>query len=138
MKKDSFAILIDSASQDHNNSILIYDRAANQLRNILNPNPTPDFLGLRLLPTTGENPLLLVKDLQHVSVVDVASGTLVNLFSSPIDDGIIMSEFYLDVREEEGIIDIFTIEYTQGKCQVIKHTVPEAIIREVIEGYRQL
>ena len=71
-------------------------------------------------------------------MVDVASGTLVNLFYSPIDAGIIMSEFYLDVREEDGKVEIFTIEYAQGKCQVIKHTVPEAIIREVIEGYRQL
>ena len=138
MKKDSFAILIDSASQNQPNSILIYDRAANQLRKILNPNPSPAYLGLRLLPTAGGSPLILVKDRQHVSVVDVASGTLVNLFSSPIDAGIIMSEFYLDVREEDGKVEIFTIEYTQGQCQVIKHTVPEAIIREVIEGYRQL
>ena len=138
MKKDSFAILIDSASQDQPNSILIYDRAANQLRKILNPNPSPDFLGLRLLPTAGGTPLLLVKDRQHVSVVDITCGTLVNLFSSPIDDIIIMSEFYLDVREEDGKIEIFTIEYTEDKCQVIKHSVPEVIIREVIEGYRQL
>jgi hypothetical protein len=62
MKKDSFAILIDLAPQNQPNSILIYDRAANQLRKILNPNPSPDFLGLRLLPTAGGNPLLLIKD----------------------------------------------------------------------------
>jgi hypothetical protein len=117
---------------------LIYDRAANQLRKILNPNSSPEYLGLRLLPTAGGTPLLLVKDRQQVSVVDVASGTLVNLFSSPIDDGIIMSEFYLDVREEDGKIEIFTIEYTQNKCQAINHRVPEVVIREVIEGYRQL
>ena len=104
----------------------------------MNPNPAPEFLGLALLPTLGGNPLLLVRDRQHVSVVDVTSGTLVNLFSSPIDVDL-MSAFYLDVREEDGKYEIFTIEYAKGSIsQVIKHTVPEVIIREIIEGYRQL
>jgi hypothetical protein len=117
---------------------LIYDRTTNQVREILNPNPAPEFLGLALFPTLGGNPLLLVRDRQHVSVVDVTSGTLVNLFSSPIDVDL-MSAFYLDVREEDGKYEIFTLEYVKGSIsQVIKHTVPEVIIREIIEGYRQL
>ena len=105
----------------------------------MNPNPAPEFLGLALLPTLGGNPLLLVRDRQHVSVVDVTSGTLVNLFSSPIDVDL-MSAFYLDVRrEEDGKYEIFTLEYVKGSIsQVIKHTVPEVIIREIIEGYRKL
>jgi hypothetical protein len=117
---------------------LIYDRTTNQVREILNPNIDPEFLGLRLLPTNGENPLLLVRDRQHVSVVDVNSGTLVNLFSSPIDVDF-MSAFYLDVRKEDGKYEIFTIEYVKDSIsQVIKHTVPEGSIREIIEDYRQL
>jgi hypothetical protein len=94
MKKDSFAILIDSHNQPKN--ILIYERTSNQVRVILNPNPSPDFFGLRLLPTIEENLLLLVRDRQHISVVDVNSSILVNLFSSPIDVDL-MSAFYLDV-----------------------------------------
>ena len=54
--------------------------------------------------------MLLERDREHVSVVDFTSGILVNLFSSPLDVEL-MSEFYLDVREEDGKIEIFTIEY---------------------------
>jgi hypothetical protein len=135
MKKDKFVILIDSALP---NKILIYDRTTNEIREILNPNPSPEYFGLRILPAIGGNPLLLVRDRENVSVVDFTSGILVNLFSSPLDVDI-MSEFYLDVREEDGRYDIFAIEYLKGSIsQIIKHTVPEAIIREIIEGYKQL
>jgi hypothetical protein len=57
--------------------------------------------------------MLLVRDRQHVSLVDVASGTVVNLFSSPLDADL-MSAFYLDVTVEDGKYDIFTIEYVEG------------------------
>ena len=117
---------------------MIYDRRTNQVREILNPNPAPEFLGLKLLPTIEGNPLLLVRDRQHVSVVDVTSGTLVNLFSSPIDADL-MSAFYLDVREEDEKYEIFAIEYVKDSIsQVIKHTVPISIIRGIIEIYGQL
>ena len=92
---------------------MIYDRTTNHVGKILNPNPSPDYLGLRLLPTSGENPLLLVRDRQHVSVVDVAIGTVVNLFSSPLDADL-MTAFYLDVTVEEGKYEIHTIEYVKG------------------------
>ena len=135
MKKDIFAILIDMADP---NKILIYDRTTNQVREILNPNPSSEYLGLRLLSPLGGNPLLLVRDRKHVSVVDVTSGILVNLFSSPLDVDM-MSEFYLDVREEGGRYEIFAIEYLKGSIsQVVKNTVPESIIREIIEDYIQL
>jgi hypothetical protein len=104
--------------------ILIYDRTTNQLREILNPNPSPEYLGLRLLPPMGVNPLLLVRDRKLISVVDFTSGILVNLFSSPLDVEL-MSEFYMDVREEDGMYEIFAIEYLKGSIsQVIKQTVP--------------
>ena len=109
MKKDSFAIVTYSASKNNPNNILIYDRNTDQVTNILNPNPAPEFLGLRLFPNTEENPLLLVRDRQHVSVVDVTNFTLVNLFSSPIYDDL-MSAFYMDVRQENGNYEIFAIE----------------------------
>ena len=124
IEMDSFAILIDSASQNHPNNILIYERTKHRVRNILNPNSAPEYLGLRLLPTTEENPLLLVRDRQHISVVDVTNSILVNLFSSPIDVDL-MTSFYLDVIEQDGQFEIFTIEYVKGSIsQVIKHTVP--------------
>lgn len=62
----------------------------------MNPNPAPEFLGLKLLPAIGRNPMLLLRDREHVSVVDFVSGTLVNLFLSPIEVDQ-MSSFFLDV-----------------------------------------
>jgi truncated hemoglobin YjbI len=45
-------------------------------------------------------------------------------------DSKIMSAFYLDVREEDGIYQIFTIENVKdSKSHVVKLTVPEANIR---------
>ena len=85
IEKDSFAILIDSEFKNLPNKILIYNRTANLVREILNPNPAPEFLGLRLFPVKGgEDPLILVRDREHISVVDVSTGTVVNLISSPI------------------------------------------------------
>ena len=111
---DTFAVLTDSADKDQPNKILIYDRKENRIiREIMNPNPNPQFLGLRLLPTIKETPLLLVRDSEYVSMVDVTSGTHVNLISSPLDMEI-RSAFYLDVREEDGIYQIFTIEHVKG------------------------
>jgi hypothetical protein len=66
-------------------------------------------LGLKVFPNIEENPLLLVRDLLHVSVVDVTSGTLVNLFYAPIYASL-MSAFYLDVTEENEKYEIFAIE----------------------------
>ena len=57
--------------------------------------------------------MLLVRDRQHVSVVDVASATVVNLFSSPLDADF-MTAFYLDVTFEDGKYEIHTIEYVKG------------------------
>ena len=122
-------ILIDSEFKNQPNIILIYERTENQVREILNPNPAPQFLGLKLLLAIGRNPMLLVRDREHVSVVDFVSGTLVNLFFSPIEVDQ-MSAFYLDVTRNNGIYEIFTIEYIKGaKSQVIKHVVPEMFIR---------
>ena len=68
--------------------------------------------------------MLLLRDREHVSVVDFVSGTLVNIFLSPIEVDQ-MSAFYLDVTENNSIYEIFTIEYVKGsKSQVIKHVVP--------------
>jgi hypothetical protein len=65
--KDSFAILIDSEFKNMPNKILIYNRADNLIREILNPNPAPEFLGLRLLPVNGgEDPLIIVRDREHI------------------------------------------------------------------------
>ena len=45
-----------------------------------------------------------------------------------------MSSFYLDVSENNEISEIFTIEYLKGsKSQVIKHVVPEMIIRQFMD-----
>ena len=66
-------------------------------------------MGLKVFPNIEENPLLLVRDRLHVSVVDVTSGTLVNLFYAPIYAGL-MSAFYLDVTEENEKYEIFAIE----------------------------
>ena len=46
-------------------------------------------------------------------MVDVTTGTQVKLFSSPLDIDI-MSAGYLEVREENGIYEIFTIEHVKG------------------------
>ena len=116
MCKDSFAILIDSvAFKDSPNKIFIYDRTTNQVcREILNLNPnSSEFLGLRILPSVKENPLILVRDREHVSVVDVTTGNQVKLFSSPLDIDI-MSGGYLEVREEHGIYEIYTIEHVKS------------------------
>ena len=51
--KDSFAILIDSEFKNLPNKILIFNRTANLVREIMNPNPNPEFLGIRLLPLYG-------------------------------------------------------------------------------------
>jgi hypothetical protein len=137
--KDSFAILIDSEFKNLPNKILIFNRTANLVREIMNPNPNPEFLGIRLLPLYGgEDPLILVRDREHISVVDVTTGTVVNLFSSPIEVDQ-MSAFYLDVREENGKYEIFTMEYVKGSLsKIIKYTAPKLLIRELIGGYKQL
>jgi hypothetical protein len=116
MCKDSFAILIDSvAFKDSPNKIFIYDRTTNQVcREILNLNRnSSEFLGLRIFPSIKENPLLLVRDLKHVLVVDVTTGTQVILLSSHLDIDIINAG-YLEVREEHGIYEIFTIQHVNG------------------------
>ena len=82
--------------------------------------------------------MILVRDREHISVVDVTTGTVVNLFSSPIEVDQ-MSAFYLDVREENGKYEIFTMEYVKGSLsKIIKYTAPKLLIRELIGGYKQL
>ena len=65
------------------------------------------------MPSVKENPLLLVRDREHVSVVDVTTGTQVKLFSSTLDIDRV-SAGYLEVREENGIYEIYTIEHVRG------------------------
>ena len=44
-----------------------------------------------------------------------------------------MSAFYLDVIEENGRYEIFTIEYVKGSLSnIIKYTAPKKLIRELI------
>ena len=65
-------------------------------------------------------------------MVDVTTGTLVNLFSSRIDVDLI-SAFYMDVREEDGKYEIFAIDYVKSSIShIIKHTVQEITLRDVI------
>jgi hypothetical protein len=78
----------------------------------LNPNPAPEFLGIKFI-IIGEYPMVLARDRNYVSVVDLDSKTLVNLFVAPIEVDL-MSTFYLDVIETEENFEIYTIEYVKG------------------------
>jgi len=63
---DKFILALDKLSY-----ICIYDRATSEVQKVMNPSGMSEYISLRQLSGNKEDPLILVRDRQYISVLSV-------------------------------------------------------------------